>query len=153
MIIQFLIYKKNELEKILYKPVTKSRQHYLRINIPDTFIELSKIGIQEDYSIAFYDGTGFRAGTSHPFYFYNIREEKASHLQIHPVIAMDRSYQQYLQLPQDAIINDFTNLMQEVKKFQGHAHIIWHNSSFDFNSEWKEFESVIEKMIFLVFSI
>ncbi|NOT38007.1 MAG: hypothetical protein HOP11_11570 [Saprospiraceae bacterium] len=60
---------------------------------------------------------------------------------------MDRTYLKYLQFNKEDTLNDIAQLIDQVKKFQGHAHVIWHNSSFDFDGEWKGFAKVFEKII------
>src|SRR5690606_16150394 len=49
------------LEKTLNQKVRKSRQHYIMLNFPETYRNLIQNGIQEDYSMAYADETGFRA--------------------------------------------------------------------------------------------
>ncbi|NOT38008.1 MAG: hypothetical protein HOP11_11575 [Saprospiraceae bacterium] len=71
--------EKSELEELLQKPINQSRQHYLRVNIPETLIQLSQAGITEEFSICFYDETGFRAGTSHPFFSTILHRKKLLH--------------------------------------------------------------------------
>lgn len=146
--------EKKELEELLTTISThsiyQSRQHYLRIKIPDTILQLEKLGIREEYSMSFFDDTGFRTGTSHPFYFYDLIEDRITDIKINPVIAMDRTYLQYLKYTHDEVLSDFAQLILEVKKFQGHGHIIWHNSSFDFEGEWKGFQGLFEKIVVLL---
>ncbi|NOT38003.1 MAG: hypothetical protein HOP11_11550, partial [Saprospiraceae bacterium] len=97
--------------------------------------------------MSFYNQTGFRAGTSHPFFFYDLAKEKITSLKIFPVIAMDRTYLKYLQYNKLQTLQDFSQLISEVKKFGGHTHVIWHNSSFDFQGEWIGYEGVFDEII------
>ncbi|MCC6816366.1 MAG: polysaccharide deacetylase family protein [Saprospiraceae bacterium] len=139
--------QKEMLEEIITIPLTKSRQHYLRILIPDTLSALEELGIRDDYSISFFDDTGFRAGTCHAFYYYDLSNERSTNLIIHPVIAMDRTYLQYLKYSSAQVLHDIGKLLSEVRLMNGEAHIIWHNSSFDFKAEWKTFDGLFEKLI------
>jgi hypothetical protein len=66
---ELLSEEKQKLEEIIQQKITLSRQHYLKIAMPETFKRLSQNGITKDFSIGYYFCYGFRAGTCHPFYF------------------------------------------------------------------------------------
>jgi hypothetical protein len=53
-------------------------------------------GITEEYSMAFPEAPGFRAGTCKPFYFYDLKNEKVTDLKIFPVTCMDATFVYYL---------------------------------------------------------
>ena len=88
---KFLI-EKQRLEKIAGKKIIKSRQHFLKFILPDTYNALIEAGITEDYSMGFPYTPGFRAGTSKPFYFYDLKNEKATRLKIFPITFMEGNY-------------------------------------------------------------
>ena len=69
--------------------ITKNRQHYLVLNLPSNYENLIKNNILEDYSMGFPDDIGFRAGTSHSFNFFNLKENTATDLLLRPFFAMD----------------------------------------------------------------
>lgn len=81
--------EKFRLEEILGKPITRSRQHFLRLRFPDSFRTLEACGILEDYSLGWPDEVGFRASVSTPFPFYDLEQERESRLIIHPLHVMD----------------------------------------------------------------
>ncbi len=63
-----------EIERVgknLTEGVTKSRQHFLKIILPDTYRCLVQLGVTDDYSMAYADAPGFRAGVCTPFLFYD----------------------------------------------------------------------------------
>jgi len=105
----------NEYEhfsKISEEQPTISRQHYLMLHFPNTYRQLIKLGIEEDYSMGYASHPGFRAGTSFPFRFYDLIGEHETRLVIHPFAAMDVTLQQYLGFsPVEAI-----KKMKEVKE-------------------------------------
>ncbi|MEP7197522.1 MAG: polysaccharide deacetylase family protein [Saprospiraceae bacterium] len=147
---QLIQRQKKELERIAQKSITCSRQHYLRFLLPDTFIALEKSGIKEDYSMLYADDSGFRSGTSHPFYYFDIQNNRVTDLIINPVIVMDRTYLKYLKVDPSYIFNDLNFLIQQCKKYKGCVHIVWHNSSMDYHAEWKGWETVLEKIVALM---
>ena len=65
--------EKLRLENIINTPVTFSRQHYLRLSIPETYQNLIDLDIEEDYTMGYAKTVGFRASTCTPFYFYDLR--------------------------------------------------------------------------------
>ena len=64
--------EKQRLEDIVNFPINKSRHHYLRVDLPETYQKLVDIEVGEDYTMGYASYYGFRAGTCTPFYFYNI---------------------------------------------------------------------------------
>ena len=123
------------LGNIIGHPITCSRQHYLRIHLPETYRALAHLGIKEDYSMGFADHTGFRAGIASSFRFFDLKENKITDLRIHPFQVMDTSLMQYMKLNPDQALEKIRTLSNEVKKVNGTFISLWHNESL---SEWKD---------------
>lgn len=119
--------EKERLESISGKMVTKSRQHYLKFQLPETYDFLFSNGITEDYSMGFADEPGFRAGTCKPFYFYDLKNEKTTSLKIFPVTCMDATFIYYLEKSAEKSLMQILNLLKEVKKVNGIFIPIFHN--------------------------
>ena len=64
--------EKDRLEGITNMPMIRSRQHFLRFNLPKTYQNLIDLEITEDYSMGYASHAGFRASTCTPFYFYDL---------------------------------------------------------------------------------
>ncbi|HSN09384.1 MAG TPA: polysaccharide deacetylase family protein [Hanamia sp.] len=139
-----ILIEKERLEKLLAKKINKSRQHYLKFKLPDTFNALLQSGITEDYSMGFPEVPGFRAGTCKPFYFYDLKNEKASSLKIFPVTCMDATFIYYLEKSPEKSLMEILNLLKEVKKMNGTFIPLFHNDILGENEKWK---SVHDKMI------
>ena len=77
------------LKSIVNFPITKSRQHYLRVALPETYQHLVDLEIKQDYSMGYASHFGFRAGTCTPFYFYDLDFEIQTPLKVFPFAAMD----------------------------------------------------------------
>jgi hypothetical protein len=89
---------KNELirlNKISSKEISASRFHYLRIKFPDSFRNLIREGLKEDYSLGYHDEPGFRAGIARPFRFYDLVDDKETDLTIVPFQIMDATIMKY----------------------------------------------------------
>ena len=139
--------EKTRLEEISGIRITKSRQHFLKFTMPETFVHLISAGITEDYSMGFPEMAGFRAGTSRPFPFFNLKEEKETELTLFPVTCMDVTFMNYLQMtPEDTLKNIF-KLIDEVKKVDGTFISIWHNDSLFKNTSTKNWFWVHDEMV------
>ncbi|MFZ5553027.1 MAG: polysaccharide deacetylase family protein [Bacteroidota bacterium] len=134
--------EKSNLEKVAGQPVINSRQHYLRFDIPDTFSHLEKTGIVTDFSMAFADHYGFRAGTSRKFPLYNLKEERITKLQIQPSSLMDATLNYYCHFNPGQAEEISLGILAEIKKTGGTACLHWHNESLSGRGVWKGWEKV-----------
>ena len=134
------------LEKITGEKPKKSRQHFLRLKFPRTYRRLLKNGIQQDYTMGYSTQAGFRAGICTPFYFYDVKKEKATNLKIFPFQVMDVTLRDYLGLSPEEASQKIEKLMEEVKKAGGIFISIWHNETVNDNEHWKGYREVFEKM-------
>jgi hypothetical protein len=124
-----ILIEKERLENISQKKITRSRQHFLKFKLPDTYLNLISVGITQDYSMAFPEMPGFRAGTCKPFYFYDLKNEKCTNLKLFPVTCMEVTFMDYLQMSPDEALQNIYKLMQEVKNVDGTFISIWHNNT------------------------
>jgi hypothetical protein len=139
--------EKARLEKLSSKKITKSRQHYLKFNLPDTYNFILSAGITEDYSMGFPEEPGFRAGTCKPFYFYDLKKEKATGLKIFPVTFMESSLMSNLSLNPVEAFEKIGFLLKGVKNVDGTFISLWHNHTISETKNYKEWKSIHEKMI------
>lgn len=135
--------EKYTLEKISNQNICKSRQHFLKFDLPDTYLHLIHAGITEDYSMGFANSSGFRAGTCKPFYFYDLKNEKTTTLKIFPVTYMEGSFFKS-HTPEEAL-KKMEELADEVKKVNGTFISIWHNHTI--SSDYPEWKKVHDQMI------
>ncbi|WP_293301138.1 polysaccharide deacetylase family protein [Pedobacter sp. UBA4863] len=137
------------LDALLEKNIDLSRQHYLKLHLPKTYLQLIKAGINHDYTMGYASQVGFRAGTCTPFFWYDLQLEKQSHLKVHPFAVMDATLIRYLKLwPAQAsmLINE---LVESVKMVDGTFYSLWHNESLSETGHWKGWKEVYEKMMAL----
>lgn len=138
------------LEHIVGHEIVKSRQHFLRLRIPESYELLIECGIQRDFTMGFADTTGFRAGTSFPFYFFNLRTNKATQLLVFPFVYMDGILKDQLKLQPEEAKERVKLLVDEVKNAGGVLMCIWHNSSINDLGEWKGWKEVLDFNMSLV---
>lgn len=139
--------EKAELEKCIHLSIEDSRQHFLKIRFPDTYSMLLHCGIKKDYSLGYADLPGFRAGTGRPYFWYDLKNETETNLMLTPFVAMDRTYLDYLKYSPAKTIEHIQKLFETCIHSGGHFHLIWHNSSYDFEGEWKNWNFVLESII------
>ncbi len=72
------------LENIIERNVVNSRQHYIRLSLPDTYRELVALGIHNEFSTSYGSINGFRASAASPFYWYDLAAEQKTSLLIYP---------------------------------------------------------------------
>jgi len=135
----------NSLTSILKREITRSRQHYVRLDLPQTYKHLLANGIKEDYTMGYPDILGFRNGTAVPTPWYNLEEEVETDLIIHPFQIMDVTLKNYLKLTPKKAIMEIHTIVDIIKQYGGSCISIWHNSSFD--KQWAGWEKVHEEML------
>lgn len=136
----------NILRKIIKRKIKKTRQHYLKLSFPNTYQNLIKEGIEEDYTMGFHDMPGFRAGIANPFYFYDLSLEKETNLKIVPFQVMDATLNHYQKLNPEHAIEKINQIMATVKKVNGTFVAVWHNESLSNWREWKGWLPVFEHL-------
>ncbi|MFY9151274.1 MAG: polysaccharide deacetylase family protein [Prolixibacteraceae bacterium] len=139
--------EKKRLEDILQKPVTKSRQHYLKLKFPQTYHNLLNLNIEEDYTMGFASLAGFRAGTCTPFLFFDLNKDQCTELLIHPFQVMDVTLKNYLRLNPEEAWNLIETMMIEVKKVNGTFISLWHNESLKDSGQWLGWRKVYEQIL------
>ena len=122
--------EKARLEECLDRPVERSRQHYLRLRIPDTYRNLLQHGIRADYTMGYGDAAGWRAGTNRPFPWYDLAKENATRLMIHPFAAMDVTLRNYLGYTAEEAQGEVLKIHAAALPYGGPFMLLWHNSSF-----------------------
>jgi hypothetical protein len=139
--------EKNRLETITGQRVTKSRQHYLRLSLPQTYQQLSAAGIIEDYSMGFAETPGFRAGTCMPFYFFDLNKNETSILRVFPVTFMEGSFAEDMCMSPEMAYPIMLQLLASVKKVNGLFCCIWHNHTLSNIGMWKGWKEVHQRIL------
>ncbi|MFI5451786.1 polysaccharide deacetylase family protein [Pedobacter sp. UC225_61] len=135
------------LQEIAQKRIDTSRQHFLKLSFPQTYLQLIKAGINHDYSMGYASQIGFRAGTCTSFFWYDLQLEKQTHLKIHPFAVMDVTLQQYLKLNPLEAISKIEELILSVKLVDGTFCSLWHNESLSETGKWKGWKTVYDEML------
>lgn len=135
------------LQDITHKNTTKSRQHFLKLNLPGTYRNLIDNDIIEDYTMGYAEVSGFRASICSPYYFYDLDTEITTKLKIVPFSIMEATLKYYNKLSAEDALIKIKTLMQKVKTVKGTFVSVWHNESLSDKDIWKGWKMVYEKML------
>ena len=139
--------QKQRLEGILHRTIVRSRYHYLRLQLPRSYRILAHAGLRHDYSMGYPDRTGFRAGISIPYPFYDLERDQESDLLIHPFCAMDTTLNLYLHLSPDEAIARYQELIDNVRRVGGTFCCIVHNQNLSELAPWQGWRRVYEELL------
>lgn len=124
------------LSEVLHRPVTKSRQHFLRMNLPRSYQKLIELDIADDYTMGFASQAGFRAGIADTFRFYDLENDMVTNLRVHPFALMDGTMRDYLNLDVEASLALAKQLVDEVKSVGGTFIYLTHNETLGGEKRW-----------------
>jgi hypothetical protein len=133
------------LSQIVHRQIVKSRQHFLILNLPDTYSRLLEQGVTDDYSMGFASQPGFRLGTCTPIPFYNLRTEQTTPLILHPFSVMDATLNMYMNLTPKEAIERIQAVADAVKRVNGEFITVWHNESISEAWHWKGWSKVFKE--------
>lgn len=139
--------EKERLSSLLGKSVSLSRQHFLRFKLPDTYRELEKNGIGEEHSMGTHEQLGFRAGTCTPFPWFDVLDDRATGLIVHPFAVMDNTLRHKLQLTPDQAVAAAAVLIEQVKAVEGTFTGLWHESFLSRSAEDAPWRDAILRII------
>jgi len=141
---------KSEIEilaKASHKPVTNSRQHYIKFTLPETYRNLIEANIKDDFSMGYASCNGFRAGTSRSFLWYDVLREATSTLRVHPFVYMEATSMFYQKNSVQEAFLEWERLYYAVKNVQGTFISIWHNHNLGEDRKSKKWRALYEKML------
>lgn len=130
------------LNQILGEETKESRQHFLKLNLPSTPRKLVRYGIKTDFSMGFADEIGFRAGTAHPFQYFDLTLNQKLEILTVPFFYMDGTFNDYLKTSPEAAIIEINALIHEIEKYGGAASFIWHNETIGDYKRWQGWNKV-----------
>lgn len=136
--------EKERLEGITHIPMIRSRQHYLRFSLPETYQKLIDLEIKEDYSMGYASHVGFRASTCTPFYFFDLDHEIQTPLKLFPFAVMDTTLNDYMGLTPKQSLGRIRDLKNEVERVNGTFITLFHNEILSNYLRWRGWQKVYE---------
>ena len=135
------------LQSIVKGEIKRSRQHFLKLELPKTYQTLAELGITQDFTMGYAENSGFRAGTCTPFHFYDLELEYETPLKLFPFCIMEASLKYYQHLTPKQAKKEINGMLEEVKRVKGTFIAIWHNESLSENELWKGWKEVYLYML------
>lgn len=136
--------EKQQLEEMSERPVSKSRQHYIRFNLAEGYQLLITAGLTDDYSMGYGSINGFRASVASSFFWYDLEKEVQTTLRIHPFCFMDANSHYEQKQNAAASYEELMHYYNICKNVNGTLITIWHNHFLGTAKEftgWKEMYS------------
>lgn len=135
------------LQKIIQKPITSSRQHYIKMSLPYTYESLLEAGILNDYSMGYGSINGFRASFTLPYKWYNLKQEKTTALTVHPFCYMDANAIFEEKLSANSALESLESYYNVVKQVNGQLITIHHNHFLSNEPQWQYWRSLYETFL------
>jgi len=138
---------KNEIDLInkeLTSTISRSRQHYLRIDIPVTTRYLNRLGIKEDSTLLYGPRIGFRNGICHRFKMFDFKERSMLDIYQLPLIFMENHH---LIRESEDVEHELSAVMKLVRKYHGNVSLLWHNSNLDTKLKRNRFHSFLSQIV------
>jgi len=126
--------------------VEKSRNHYLRLIVPESYGTFRDTRIIEDYTLGYFDKIGFRCGTCHSYRLYDFLKKEVLKINEFPLIVMDGTLLKYNRYSKEEAYSKVIKLIDKIKYYKGNFVFLWHNSSFN-TPEWKKYGNLYEKIV------
>lgn len=120
--------EKETIENIAKIKITASRQHYIRMTLPETYRHLLKTGITQDFSMGYGSINGFRASVASPFYWYDLEKEEQTYLLLYPFCYMEANSFFEQKLSPVQALDEMYHYYNAIKKVNGMLCTIWHNT-------------------------
>ena len=125
------------------------RNHYLRLDVPRTWVAQASAGYVYDATFAFRDRVGFRDGKREPFTPADPTTGEPLGLVVLPLAVMDTTLFRYMRLDAAAAVQAVERLADEVEEAGGLLSLLWHNNFFDEPeyADWEEtYRVVLERL-------
>lgn len=132
------------LESSLGSKITHSRQHFLRLKLPETYRALIECGIEHDWSMGYSEDFGFRAGTSLPFKWFDLLANCSTELTIHPFCAMDVTFKEHMRMNAKRCMEETAQSRRWLQSKNLPFTFIFHNESLSEHRGWKGWRNVFE---------
>lgn len=126
--------------------VTEGRQHFLRLNIPETFEIWDNNNMLIDSSAGYADIEGFRCGTGDEFNIFDFKNRRILRLKERPLIIMEGTLKQCFGKDLEQAKKIFFYYIDSAKKYSMPLTLLFHNSSFN-SVSWKSWDTLYEKVL------
>lgn len=126
------------MENTINRNVVSAKQSNYFVNLPENYRNLIELEIEKDFTMAYHDTPGFRAGTCTPFLFYDLDFEIKTPLILHPIAVASTAMQNEKAATIEAKVQA---LMQRVMQVNGVFSLVLSNENFtarEENTVWRK---------------
>lgn len=135
------------LDEITGQEIVANRFHFVKFEMPESFNNLIKIGIKNDFSMGYASRSGFRAGYAGSFKFFDLRKNETTNLRIYPFQLMDATLRFYTKHTPEIALQKCKDIIDKIKSVDGTLITIWHNESLSGIAPWKGWDTLYEKVV------
>jgi hypothetical protein len=121
--------EKENIESVSGEVVKTGRQHFLRFDINKTLSVWQSCGVQNDSTLGYAEQEGFRCGTCHEYYLYDLKNDCVSTVKEHPLIVMEGTLFGYRGQNNESSLKNIERLYTRCQAVEGDFVILWHNHS------------------------
>jgi hypothetical protein len=139
--------EKDALEQIIGKKINMSRQHFIELKFPDSFLNFSKIGLKYDFSIIDKQALAFRLGLTVPIKFFDLVANRTTDLTLIPSAIMDVSLKNYKKWSLQEAEPECDKIINYYRKYGGVFVTIWHNESLSEDGEWNNWNQIYKYIL------
>ena len=115
------------MESTINRNLLSAKQSNYFVNLPENYRNLIELEIEKDFTMAYYDTPGFRAGTCTPFLFYDLDYEIKTPLVLHPIALASTALQHEKAEVIEAKVQE---LLQKVRRVNGIFSVVLSNENF-----------------------
>lgn len=137
----------SNLEEVTHIPITKSRFHYLRMQLPNSYRSLLENEIEEDYSMGYARECGFRSSICNAHAFYDLEQDFETKLRIFPFCVMDSALIYHMQKTPNQGLQLIKQYIRSVYEVKGTFISIWHNETLSNQKCYKGWRNIYEAMV------
>ncbi len=137
----------HKLNEVCKKDVLRSRQHYIKLKLPETYRNLEDLDVTKDYSMGYASRPGFRAGIASSFWYYDLNLELPMNLRIYPFAVMDVTLKDYMKLGPEEAKKEIRKLVKSIREVQGLFISIWHNHTLSEREGWEGWKELYEEIV------
>lgn len=129
------------------KHISRSRQHYIKLSLPETYRILLDAGIKQEYSMGYGSINGFRASVASSFFWYDLEAELQTNLRIHPFCFMDANSFYEQKFTAVEAYRELLHFYHICKVVNGTLITIWHNNFLGTAREFEGWGKMYEQFI------
>ena len=118
------------------------RQHFLRW-APLTWQLWEDAGLAYDSTLGWSEAAGFRTGVCYEYPAFNLETRRMLQLRERPLIAMDTTFVQHLDLG-DAALAAMVALKDTCRRYDGDFVLLWHNNRLQTAADRRLYEAVLD---------